>query len=83
MVAINITMTEELQALLTKRLHERGMSDPTEYIHQLIRDDCEHAVIEQLLIDGLNSGDAGPLDDQAWTDIREAARKRNQSRESA
>lgn len=83
MAGININIPDEIQAMLNKRQQERGFSTPTEYIRQLIRDDCEHAAIEQLLIEGMNSGEAGPLDADAWASIRKEARERNLHRDSA
>jgi antitoxin ParD1/3/4 len=73
---VTVSMPAPLRDRLTKKIEQLGVYGSTsDYIRDLIRRELERNVvdqIDQLLIDGLNSGPAEPMD-AAWRRARRAA----------
>ncbi len=73
---VTVSMPAPLRTQLTKRLERLGVYGSTsDYIRDLIRRDLAREVVDrvdQLLIDGINSGPAEPMD-EAWRRARRTA----------
>ena len=74
--AINISLPAPLRQKLEQKVHRLGAYGSTsEYLRELIRRDLQRDAIDQidqLLLDGVNSGPAEPMD-AAWRKARRAA----------
>lgn len=86
MKSINISLPEEMRIYIEEQVASGGYSTTSEYIRQLIRQDRQQKAekqLEQLLLEGLNSGEATPMTAKDWAAIRQvvtdkiAARKNN------
>jgi antitoxin ParD1/3/4 len=86
MKSINISLPEEMRIYIEEQVASGGYSTTSEYIRQLIRQDRQQKAekqLEQLLLEGLNSGEATPMSAKDWAEIRQvvtdkiAARKNN------
>jgi len=60
MATLNISMPDELRAFIETRVNTGEYQSASDYLRDLIRHDREET--ELLLIDGLESGTARPLD---------------------
>ena len=79
MKSINISLPEEMRIYVEEQVASGDYSTTSEYIRQLIRQDRQQKAekqLEQLLLEGLNSGEATPMTAKDWTD-KIAARKNN------
>ncbi len=75
--SLNISMPQDLRDLIEERCSRGGFATPTEYIRQLVRQDLAHEQerrLETLLLEGIESGDAGVMDKKAWAELRKTAR---------
>lgn len=86
MKSINISLPEEMRIYVEEQVASGDYSTTSEYIRQLIRQDRQQKAekqLEQLLLEGLNSGEATPMTAKDWAEIRQvvtdkiAARKNN------
>ena len=69
MSTLNISLPEAMRAFVEQRVGEGGYSSASEYIRQLIREDQKRLArerLEELLLEGLESGQAIPLSDEWW-----------------
>jgi antitoxin ParD1/3/4 len=73
---VTVSMPSPLRAQLTKKIQRLGIYGSTsDYVRDLIRRDLSRDVVDQvdqLLIDGVNSGPAEPMD-AAWRRARRTA----------
>jgi antitoxin ParD1/3/4 len=79
MAGLRVNMPDELREFVDRRAGEKGFATPTEYIRQLVREDHERAVQErheQLLVEGLESGDPITMAPDDWAEILKTARQR-------
>ncbi len=60
MATLNISMPDEMRAFIETRVSMGEYQSASDYLRDLIRHD--HEKTEQLLMDGVNSGPARPLD---------------------
>ena len=60
MAKLNISMPDELRAFIESRVRTGEYQSASDYLRDLIRHD--HEKIDQLLFEGVNSGDSLPLD---------------------
>lgn len=73
------TVPEALRDYVRRRVAEGDFRDPSDYVGILIREDRKRraeARLEALLVEGLESGDAAPLDSAEWDGIRREVRER-------
>ncbi len=63
MATLNISMPDEMRSFVETRVSMGEYQSTGDYLRDLIRHD--HEEIEQLLMDGLNSGTSKPLDMEA------------------
>jgi antitoxin ParD1/3/4 len=76
---MNVSLPERLKDYVQERVEEGAYSTPSDYVRALIRDDMKRRAedrLEELLLEGLDSGDPQPLDAAEWVSIREEAHKR-------
>ena len=67
---MNISLTDDLKAVVDARIQARGYSSASEYMRDLVRRDEERASEERfkaLIQEGLDSGP----DPRSWDDVRE------------
>ena len=75
-VSLNVSLPEALKDYVHERVAQGAFSDPSDYVRALIREDRKRqaeARLEALLLEGLDSGPAEPMD---WPAIREEAYRR-------
>jgi len=73
MTTLNISLPDSLRRFVEEHVERSGFSTTSEYIRHLIREarDAEVAArLEQLLLDGLQSGPAEPLEAAEWNALR-------------
>jgi antitoxin ParD1/3/4 len=63
MATMNISLTDELKAEVDAAVETRGYVSSSEYIRDLLRRDLERERLRRLILDGMESPDAGPMDD--------------------
>ena len=82
---MNVSLPEELKEFAEAQT-KRGYSTPSEYVRELIREDQKRKgkkKLDQLLLDGLSSGDPIPVDAKFWTDLKKDALAKLESRKKA
>ena len=82
MTSMNVSLPEELKQFAEEQTHH-GYSTPSEYIRELIREDQKRKAkekLEALLLEGLASGEAIPVDPQFWADLKREALGKLESR---
>ena len=85
MKSINISLPEEMRVYVEEQVASGGYSTTSEYIRQLIRQDRQQKAekqLEQLLLEGLNSGEAAPMTAEDWAEIRQAVTDKITARKS-
>lgn len=79
MSTMNVSLPAALKKYVRDRVKAENFSNASDYIRSLIREDQRRRGIdrlEQLLLDGLDSGGEKPLDAAEWQSIRAEARTR-------
>jgi len=82
---MNVSLPEELKEYAEAQT-KHGYSTPSEYVRELIREDRKRKSKEKLdalLLEGLNSGDPLPVDAKFWTDLKQEALEKLESRKKA
>jgi antitoxin ParD1/3/4 len=75
MTSMNISLPEELKDYVEQQTRA-GYSTPSEFVRQLIREDQKRRNrerLEQLLLEGLDSGQPIPADKKFWSDLKRQA----------
>ena len=81
MKSINISLPDKMRDYIEKQVADGSYGTISEYFRELVRQDqkCKDKErLEALLLEGLNSGNATPLTEQDWKDIRQAVRSKIQ-----
>lgn len=76
---MNISLPEALKDYVKERVAEEGYSNPSDYVRALIREDRkrrDEQKLEELLLEGLNSGQAEEITADDWADLRSEVRQR-------
>jgi antitoxin ParD1/3/4 len=71
---LHISLPEELKRYVQERVAAEAYSNPSDFVRALIREDRRRRGqerLEALLLEGLDSGAAGPLDEAEWPGIRQ------------
>ncbi len=79
MTSLNISLPEALRAYVEEQVENGGYGTTSEYLRELIRQDQQRkaqARLETLLLQGLASGDAAPMTEEDWLQIRQEVRER-------
>jgi antitoxin ParD1/3/4 len=82
MTSMNVSLPEELKEYVEAQTRS-GYSTPSEYIRELIREDQKRRAREKLdalLLEGLRSGDSIPVDAAFWSELKQEAVSRLESR---
>jgi antitoxin ParD1/3/4 len=82
MTSMNVSLPEELKEYVEAQT-KSGYSTPSEYVRELIRGDQKRRAKERLdalLLEGLNSGDSIPVDAKFWSDLKQEALAKLESR---
>ncbi len=69
MTTMNISLPDSMRAFIEQKIAQGGYSTASEYIRQLVREDQKRAAqerLEQLLLEGINSGPPIEIDDEYW-----------------
>ena len=80
--ALTVSLPEELDEFVSRRVREEAYADAGEYLRALIRADRRRAVeekIEQLVEEALESGPPETMSDADWTAMHRALDEANGS----
>ena len=83
MASSHISIPDDQRQFIERRAGEAGFTSAEQYINHLIEEDQKRAAdqgLEQLLLEGLDSGEAVPVDDQFWKNLRADAMGRVEQR---
>jgi antitoxin ParD1/3/4 len=70
---VTISLPDPLKEFVEQQMASRGYGNVSEYFRTLLREAQEkerEARLEELLLEGLNSGGDIPLDHKFWKDLR-------------
>jgi antitoxin ParD1/3/4 len=73
MTTLNISLPESMRTFIEEQVHKGGYSTASEYIRHLIRQEQERTAsrrLEELLLEGLDSGDLIEVTDEWWEQKR-------------
>ncbi len=73
---MNVSLPTDLRKFVEEKLSRDRYSSASEYVRELIRDDMKREAREQvdeLLLEGLQSGPAKPMTKKHWEEIRRRA----------
>ena len=74
MATMNISLPDEMKSFVEEQANRRGFGTVSEYMRAIIREVQEASVererIDELLLEGLNSGPPTPLAPADWDRIR-------------
>ena len=79
MKSMNISLPESMRTYVEEQVKNCDYGTASEYIRDLIRRDKEKKEqdkLETLLLEGLNSGEATPMTEDDWADIRAAVQEK-------
>jgi antitoxin ParD1/3/4 len=77
--SLNISLPEALKEFVHERVAEKAYSNPSDYVRALIREDQRRRAeekLEQLLLEGLESGPPQPVTPEDWRAIRREVQER-------
>lgn len=77
MATMNISLPDGLKLFVQERSSGSDFSNPSDYIRSLIRADKQRYLeekLEALLLEGLQSGAAKPVDDAFWQRLETKAK---------
>ena len=77
MITMNVSLPEPMRDYIEQQVKTGGYGSVSEYIRDLIRQDQKRkaqAHLENLLLQGLDSGSATNMSDRDWAEIRQAVR---------
>ena len=81
---MNISLPVPLRTQLEQKVQRLGAySSTSDYLRELIRRDLRRdavAQVDQLLLDGLDSGPSQPVTDEWWKERRDALEKHRRAR---
>jgi antitoxin ParD1/3/4 len=80
MVTGNISLPHDMKAFIADETAKRGFGTVSEYLRAIIRDvqerQAERERLDELLIQGVESGPATPLTAHDWAEIRREGSRR-------
>ena len=85
MTSMNISLPDELKQYIEAQT-KAGYSTPSEYLRELIREDRKRRAqqrLDQLLLEGLNSGESIPADEKFWADLKTEALRSIEARKKS
>jgi antitoxin ParD1/3/4 len=75
MSSVNISLPEQMKAYVEEQVSKGGYGTVSEFVRDLIRQDQKRRAkenLENLLLEGLESGDSTSMSAKDWDDIRQA-----------
>ena len=78
---MNVSLPDTLRDYIEQQVKIGGYGSSSEYIRDLIRQDQKRKAqehLQTLLLEGLDSGEALPMSDRDWTEIRQAVQEKLQ-----
>ena len=85
MTSMNVSLPEDLKEYMEAQT-KTGYSTPSEYVRELIRGDQKRRAkdkLDALLLEGLNSGEPIPVDARFWSDLKQEALAKLESRKKS
>ena len=85
-VTMNVSLPAPLREQLKKKLQRESYGTASEYVRELIRKDLQReaiAQVDELLLEGLHSGDPVPITSQWWKERHAALTKKATPRRRA
>lgn len=82
MATMNISLPETLKEFVDAQVQTRGYSTSSEYVRELIRNDQVRQGEQRLallMLEGLESGTAIPVDEGYWDNKRTALKERHEA----
>jgi antitoxin ParD1/3/4 len=76
MSTMNISLPDELKAFVDEQVGSRGYTSSSEYVRELIRRERDIEHLRGLLVEGLESGPAQPLEPDYFDKMRARIRSR-------
>jgi antitoxin ParD1/3/4 len=79
MTSMNISLPDSMRQFVEVQVSNGAYGTISEYFRGLVREDKKRKAqeqLEELLLAGLNSGEATPMTEQDWTDIRAEVKRR-------
>ena len=79
MASLHVSLSEEMRAFVDQQVRGGAYHNHSEYVRDLIRHDQERRAkerVDNLLLEGLESGEPAPLTPDDWQEIREQVRSR-------
>ena len=79
MKTMNVSVPEPMRDYIEQQVKTGGYGSVSEYIRDLIRQDQKRKAqehLENLLLQGLDSGEATNMSDRDWVEIRQAVQKK-------
>ena len=79
MTTLNISLPDSMRAYIEEQTKAEAYSTASEYIRALIRADQKRSAqerLEALLLEGLESGEAGKMTAKDWDDVRGQVQQR-------
>lgn len=86
MASLNISLPQSLKDYIEAQVERGGYSTPSEYVHELLRQDQTRRAeqrLAELLLEGLHSGDAVEVTPEYWEQKRLQLLDRHQSKPEA
>ena len=71
--SMNVSLPETLKDYVQERVAEGTFSNPSDYVRALIREDRKRRAeerLDELLMEGIDSGPAEPMTAEDWADMR-------------
>ncbi|MCK4342976.1 MAG: type II toxin-antitoxin system ParD family antitoxin [Phycisphaerae bacterium] len=85
MTTMNISLPEEMKTFVDEQVAKEGFSTASEFIRALLREAQKRAAderLEQLLLEGLDSGEPIEVTPEYWANLRARAAKRREKLKS-
>ena len=86
MTTMNISLPDDLKAFVEDEAAGRGFASASEYVMAILVDARERRIerkrLDDLLLEGLDSGPSTPLTSEDWDHIRSEGKKRIAERKS-
>ena len=73
---MNISLPDSLKSFVDEQVSQRGYSTSSEYVRQLIRKDADRLHLRGLLLEGLASASAAPVDGTYFDALRHRVQHR-------
>lgn len=83
MTTLNISLPKSMRSFVESQIKAGGYSTASEYVRDLIRDAKKRAArekLEEMLLEGINSGPGIPVDDEFFAKRKAAFKERHRSK---